>query len=238
MTNERFRYVYGPVPSRRLGRSLGVNPIPFKTCNYSCVYCQLGRTPSRTSSRQRFFPPEEILSELAQALEIHGDGVEYVTFVGEGEPTLCSDLGHLLSETRRLTTTPTAVITNGSLLSRPDVRAELCNCDVVMPSLDAADEETYRRMDRPPRETVLEEVVDGLGQFRREFRGLLWVEVMLVKGCNDGEAQLSRLRQLLDRVRPDRVYLNVPIRPPAEPWVEPPDAEGLVRAQTLLAPSS
>ncbi|MFH1570975.1 MAG: radical SAM protein [Gemmatimonadota bacterium] len=232
-----WRHVYGPVPSRRLGRSLGVNPIPSKTCDFSCAYCQLGRTTARVVRRRRFFPPEEILDELAQAARIHGAEADFVTFVGEGEPTLSRDLGLLLTETRKLTATPIAVITNGSLLHRSDVRRELGACDVVMPSLDAPDEDTFRRLNRPPPQVRLATLVDGLVRFREEFAGSLRVEVMLVKGCNDSEAKLVGLRRLLDRIRPDLVYLNLPIRPPAEPWVEPPDAEGLERAQTLLAPA-
>ena len=231
-----WRHVFGPVPSRRLGRSLGVNPIPSKTCNYNCAYCQLGHTTLRTGDRQRFYPPSAILREVKQALEGDTEGVDYVTFVGEGEPTLCRDLGYLVAETKRLTQTPVAVITNGSLLSRPDVRRELGAADVVVPSLDAVEEKAFRSINRPVRGTRIEDVIEGLVTFREEFGGDLWVEVMLVKGRNDSEAHLTQLRHTLDRVRPQRVYVNVPIRPPAESWVEPPDAAGLVRAQALLGP--
>jgi len=231
-----WKYVYGPVPSRRLGRSLGVNPIPSKTCNYSCAYCQLGRTTLRTDERQRFYPPSAILREVAQALEGDDDGADYVTFVGEGEPTLCHDLGYLIGESKRLTRTPVAVITNGSLLGSVEVRAELAGSDVVVPSLDAVDDDLFRTINRPRLGLSAADVVDGLIAFREEFAGQLWVEVMLVGGRNDGEAHLTRLRDALDRIRPDRVYVNVPIRPPAEDWVQIPDAEGLVRAQALLGP--
>lgn len=232
-----WRHVYGPVPSRRLGRSLGVNPIPSKSCNYSCVYCQLGRTGRRVAERRRFFPPGEILSEISQALQNHADETDFVTFVGEGEPTLSRDLGQLLRQTRAMTELPVAVITNGGLLDQPDVRRELCVSDVVMPSLDAADEETFHRINRPPPRVRFAEVVEGLVRFRQEYGGSLRVEVMLIKGYNDSEPQLIALRRLLDRIQPDLVYLNVPIRPPAESWVEIPDDEGLVRAQALLAPA-
>ena len=133
-----FRYVYGPVPSRRLGRSLGVNPIPFKTCNYSCAYCQLGRTSHLTNTRKDFYPADDILSEVREAMSQHEVDTDVVTFVGEGEPTLCRSLGYLIRETKKLTQKPVAVITNGSLLYRDDVRQELAPADVVMPSLDVA----------------------------------------------------------------------------------------------------
>lgn len=231
-----WQHVYGPVPSRRLGRSLGVNPIPSKSCNFNCVYCQLGRTRGPVVDRRRFFPPEAILCELSQALQNHEEETDFITLVGEGEPTLSLDLGRFLTEIQSLTRIPTAVITNGSLLHCFGVRRELSTSDVVMPSLDAADEETFHRINRPPRGLELATVIDGLVQFRREYQGSLRVEVMLVKGLNDGEAQLRQLRLLLTRIEPDLVYLNTPIRPPAEPWVEPPDIEGLARAQDLLAP--
>ena len=229
-----WKHLYGPVPSRRLGRSLGVNPIPSKTCNYSCVYCQLGRAKHSSNERQRFFPPDDIIGELEEALSIHGDRLDYVTFVGEGEPSLCSDLGSLIAAAKQLRPVPVAAVTNGSLLCRPDVRQELADCDVVMPSLDAADEHTFRRINRPNREVHLEEVVEGLREFRAAYSGKLLIEVMLVKGLNDQEAQLGRLRERLESLHPDEVSINVPVRPPAEAWVQVPDEESLRRAQELL----
>ena len=229
-----FRYVYGPVPSRRLGRSLGVNPIPFKACNYSCVYCQLGLTSYLTNTRQDFFPPQEILEEIQKALELHGDQMDYVTFVGEGEPTLCQSLGALIRHTKERSGLPVAVITNGSLIGQEDVGQELIQADVVMPSLDAADQETFRRLNRPRGTFEIEDIIDGMIRFRQRFPGQLWVEVMLVRGVNDHEEALLGLRRALDRIGPDRIYVNVPIRPPAEGWVEPPEVEGLVRAHALL----
>ena len=230
----KFRYVYGPVPSRRLGRSLGVNPIPFKTCTYNCLYCQLGRTSWLTDSRKDFFPPGKILQEIRQALAIHADEMDYVTFVGEGEPTLCQDLGALIGETKKMTSLPVAVITNGSLLYRNDVREELAQADVVMPSLDAADRETWQKVNRPHGRLDIEEIIEGMIHFRRRFQGQLWMEVMLVGGINDGEESLLAIHQALERITPDRIFVNAPIRPPSEGWVKPPDAEGWVRAHALL----
>jgi len=229
-----WKHVYGPVPSRRLGRSLGVNPIPSKTCNYNCAYCQLGHTTLRTDERQRFYPPSAILREVSQAVEADTGQLDFVTYVGEGEPTLCRDLGYLVTETKRLVQAPVATITNGSLLHRRDVRDDLSACDVVVPSLDSVEEKAFRRINRPGRDLRVDQVVEGLITFSDSFTGELWVEIMLVQGVNDGEEHLLQLRQVLDRVSPDRIYLNVPIRPPAESWVQPPDAEGLVRAQSLL----
>ncbi|MEW6756380.1 MAG: radical SAM protein [Candidatus Latescibacterota bacterium] len=230
----RFRYVYGPVPSRRLGRSLGVNPIPYKTCNYSCVYCQLGRTSRMTNTRRAFFPSEEIAAEIRLVLKSRASRADYVTFVGEGEPTLCRGLGDLIARTKEMTTLPVAVITNGSLLYRREVRQELARADLVMPSLDAADQQTFQRVSRPFRALRIERLIEGMIRFRQRYTGKLWIEVMLVQGLNDLEEPLLQIRRVLAQVAPDRVCVNVPIRPPAEAWVRPPDAEGLARAHRII----
>ncbi len=227
--------VYGPVPSRRLGQSLGVDPIPRKTCNYNCVYCQLGRTKPLTNERRDFFPPETILAEVREALERHTPGeIDYITFVGQGEPILCASLGDLLRGVKAMSDIPVAVITNGALLYRPQVREELAAAEVVMPTLDAADQATFRRINRPWPRFRIAEIVEGMAAFRRTFSGQLWVEVMLVKGLNDGEEVLFPLRDALSHVRPDRVQINVPIRPPAENWVEIPDDQAIMQATAIL----
>lgn len=227
--------VYGPVPSRRLGQSLGVDPIPFKTCNYNCVYCQLGRTNPLSNVRQDYLDPEGVLDEVKAALIDRRPGeIDYLTFVGQGEPLLCASLGRLVRGVKALTDLPVAVITNGSLLCLPDVREELGVADVVMPSLDAADQRVFRRVNRPWPGLRIKEIIEGLTTFRREFAGQLWVEVMLVRGLNDDEGVLLGLRDALSQIQPDQVHVNVPIRPPAEIWVEPPDEQGLLRATAIL----
>jgi wyosine [tRNA(Phe)-imidazoG37] synthetase (radical SAM superfamily) len=229
-------YVYGPVPSRRLGRSLGVDPIPLKTCNWNCVYCQLGYTAPLTAERRDYAPPDEIVRETLAALEAHAGAVDWITFVGSGEPTLHASLGRMIREVKARTAVPVAVITNGSLLHRPDVRGDLLPADAVLPTLDAGTEDLYLRINRPLPEFTFARLVEGLVAFRAEYRGRLWVEVMLVKGLNDSEEALSDIAAVLRRVGPDEVHLNVPVRPPAEPWVEPPDEAGLARARRILGP--
>jgi wyosine [tRNA(Phe)-imidazoG37] synthetase (radical SAM superfamily) len=227
--------VYGPVPSRRLGQSLGVDPIPFKTCNYNCIYCQLGRTTPLTSERKDYIPPEEILAQVKEALARHRPGeIDYITFVGQGEPLLCASIGWLIGQIIAITAIPVAVITNGSLLYLSEVRAGIRAADVVMPTLDAADETTFRRINRPWPKLRIAEIIKGMVAFRDEFPGQLWMEVMLVKGVNDTAEVLLGLRDALARIRPDQVHINIPIRPPAEAWVEPPDEEGLMRAVAIL----
>ncbi|MBL7183402.1 MAG: radical SAM protein [Anaerolineae bacterium] len=230
-----MNYVYGPVPSRRLGQSLGVDPIPFKTCNYNCVYCQLGRTTPLTNERRDFFPREGILAQVRDALERHQPGqIDYVTFIGQGEPTLCASLGWLIRQVKALTDIPVAVLTNGALLFQAEVREELAAADVVMPTLDAANQEAFRQINRPWPRFRIAEIIEGMAAFQRMFKGQLWMEVMLVKGLNDDEVTLLGIRDALARIRPDRVQINVPIRPPAEPWVEIPDDGAVERVTAIL----
>ncbi len=227
--------VYGPVPSRRLGQSLGVDPIPFKTCNYNCIYCQLGRTHPLTNRRQDFYPPQTIVAEVCAALATHPPGaIEYVTFVGQGEPLLCASLGRLLREVKAISKLPVALITNGSLLYLPEVRDDVQVADVVMPTVDASDQATFRRINRPWLRLEIETIIAGMADFRQMYKGQLWIEVMLVKGVNDSEKALTGIAAALQRIQPDQVHLNVPVRPPAESWVEPPDSSGLMRAMAIL----
>jgi wyosine [tRNA(Phe)-imidazoG37] synthetase (radical SAM superfamily) len=228
------RYVYGPVPSRRLGRSLGIDPVPPKTCNWNCVYCQLGRTTPVSNERRELAPLEEVLDEVESAFTAGGGNIDWVTFVGSGEPTLHTGLGRMIREVRAMVSVPIAVITNGALLHRRDVRRQLAAADAVMPSLDAGSEALYRAINRPFPGLTLERHVEGLVAFQRSFAGRLWVEVMLVAGLNDGEAALRDLASALRRIEPDEVHINVPTRPPAEPWVKAPEAGVLERARSLL----
>jgi wyosine [tRNA(Phe)-imidazoG37] synthetase (radical SAM superfamily) len=228
-------YVFGPVPSRRLGRSLGIDPVPLKTCNWNCVYCQLGRTVPLSSERGNYAPTEQIAEETHQALEAPRlDEPNWVTFVASGEPTLHEGLGWMIRQVKTLTSTPVAVITNGSLLYRPEVREELAVADAVLPSLDAGTDPLYRAINRPHPKFTFDRLVDGLVEFRRGYTGKLWIEVMLVKGLNDSEEALKGLAAILSRVEPDEVHVSLPIRPPAEPWVEPAGPGVAARAAAIL----
>lgn len=230
-----MKYVYGPVPSRRLGQSLGIDTIPLKTCNWNCVYCQLGRTMPLINERKEYYPSQEILAEVKTALNSHQPGeIDWVTFVGSGEPTLHSGIGWLILEVKMLTDLPIAVITNGSLLYLPEVRRDLAFADVVMPSLDAGTAVLYRQLNRPHPEATFARLVDGLVTFRQEFSGKIWIELMLMQGLNDTEAALQDIAAVLHRIRPDEVHINLPTRPPAETWVRPSDEEGLMRARAIL----
>ena len=230
-----MKYVFGPVPSRRLGQSLGIDTIPLKTCNWNCVYCQLGRTQPVTNERKQYYPPEEIVAEVQEALQAHQPGeIDWVTFVGSGEPLLHSSTGWLIRQVKQMTDLPVAVITNGSLLYLPEVREELSVADAVLPTLDAGTAALYRQINRPHAEITYARLVDGLIAFRDEYQGKLWVEVMLVRDLNDSPEALGDIAEVLKRVRPDAVHINLPTRPPVETWVLPPTDESLMQALAIL----
>lgn len=230
-----MKYVFGPVPSRRLGQSLGVDTIPLKTCNWNCVYCQLGRTIPLTNERREYIPCEEILAEVEQALTAQRPGeIDWVTFVGSGEPTLHSRIGWLIGGIKARTDKPVAVITNGALLHLAEVREALSAADAVLPTLDAGDAALYRKINRPHPAVTFERLVAGLAAFRHAYRGKLWVEVMLVRGLNDSEETLRGIAAALEQIHPDEIHINLPTRPPVETWVAPPDDQGLLRAMGIL----
>jgi wyosine [tRNA(Phe)-imidazoG37] synthetase (radical SAM superfamily) len=218
-----MKYVYGPVPSRRLGNSLGIDPIPSKTCNYQCIYCQLGKTTNFTNVSKNYFPKEEIIAEMENAIKINDNRFDYITFVGSGEPTLYKDLNDLITEAKKLSEKPICVITNGSLLYKKEVQDALVNSDVVLPSLDAGDEKSFIKINRPHPSIRFEKMIQGLIDFRKIFRGQFWIEIMLMKGINDTKEELLKIKEKLDLIKPDRIDINIPIRPPVEKWVKLPD---------------
>jgi wyosine [tRNA(Phe)-imidazoG37] synthetase (radical SAM superfamily) len=213
------RHLFGPVPSRRLGISLGVDIIPFKTCSLDCLYCECGRTTRLTCERRRFFPPQRVLDEL-QAVLAETPHLDFITFSGSGEPTLNSDLGWLINEIKKTSRVPLAVLTNGTLLFREDVRRDLLRADVVLPSLDAATTGGFARINQPCPGLDLERIIAGLEEFRREYSGRIWLEVFMLKGVNDSEDDMRALQRALQRIHPDKVQLNTLDRPPACPGVE------------------
>ena len=230
-----MKHVFGPVPSKRLGQSLGIDTIPLKTCNWNCVYCQLGHTVPLTNERKAYFPADDILTEVKEALAAHrSGGIDWITFVGSGEPTLHSGLGWLIRQVKAISDLPVAVITNGSLLYLPAVRQDLIACDAALLSLDAGSAALYRRLNRPHPEVTFERLVEGLLAFRREYEGQMWVEVMLIQGLNDTDVALIDIASVLHRVQPDRIHINLPTRPPAETWVRIPDADSVARAVAIL----
>ena len=227
---------FGPVPSRRLGRSLGINNIPPKICTYSCAYCQIGRTLKMEVDRRGFYDPEEIVGDVVAKVARAGDAgeaIEYLTFVPDGEPTLDGNLGREIERLRPLGL-PIAVISNASLIWREDVRRDLMGADWVSLKVDAVEEAVWRRIDRPHGSLDLSAILEGVLALARVFPGELVTETMLVAGVNDGEGHLEALSGYLARLQPDRAYLSIPTRPPAEPWALPPGEGSVNRAYQIL----
>lgn len=218
--NRSALHIYGPVPSRRLGFSLGVDVIPYKTCSFDCIYCQLGRTGRKRVRREEFFSPQEILDQVKAALA-SGRRVDYITFSGSGEPTLTASLGKLIRRIKKMTPAPVVVLTNSSFFSRRGVRKELLAADIVMPSLDAASQDVFARVNRPHPRVKVKGIIEGLAAFRKEFKGQIWLEIMLVKGVNDSPAHFRALKKAVAMIQPDRIQLNTVVRPPAEKWARP-----------------
>ena len=210
--------VYGPVLSRRLGRSLGVDVIPYKTCTYDCIYCQLGRTTCKTVARHSWMPVEELLQQIANRL---GTRPDWVTIGGSGEPTLYADMGALIRKIKELTDIPVAVLTNGSLLGSKEVRDDLLPADLVIPSLDAGNPELFKYVNRPHQSISFERMVEGLIQFRREYAGQYWLEVLLVGGITGITGPVEQIAAIADRIKPDHIHLNTVVRPPAEAYAMP-----------------
>jgi wyosine [tRNA(Phe)-imidazoG37] synthetase (radical SAM superfamily) len=227
---------FGPVPSRRLGRSLGINHIPPKACTYSCVYCQVGRTTCLRTRRRAFRDPADVVRMVGASLEAAvraGETVDYLTFVPDGEPTLDLGLGAMIRGLRPLGV-PIAVVTNGSLLDREDVREELSEADWVSIKVDAVDSERWRQVNRPHGRLQLASILDGMHAFAAGFAGRVATETMLVAGVNDGEPELRAAASFIGGLRPHRAYLAVATRPPAERWVRPAPADSVARAYEVF----
>ena len=225
--------MYGPVPSRRFGRSLGVDLVPLKTCSHDCVYCQLGRTTCKTVRRRDWVDPALIVAQVSDHLVTKPD---IVAIAGSGEPTLARGVGEVIAGIKESTDVPVAVLTNGSLLGRPDVRRDLAPADIVAPSLDAPDERLFRSVNRPHRSLHLETVVDGLVAFRERFRGQIWLEVLLLDGVTSGPEEVSRLAALAARILPERIQLNTVVRPAAESSVRPVPLDRLEECAAAFTP--
>jgi wyosine [tRNA(Phe)-imidazoG37] synthetase (radical SAM superfamily) len=232
---EERRYLYGPVPSRRLGRSLGVDLVPYKTCTYDCIYCQLGRTTCKTVERKEWVPIKEVVAQLQDKLSSKPD---YITLSGSGEPTLHARIQQLLDEIKSMTDIPVAVITNGSLLWLPEVQRALLEADLVVPSLDAGSEDIFRYVNRPHPQIRFDQMLRGLQEFRRLFHGRYWLEVFLLSGVTTVEARIKALRDCIETISPDKVQINTVVRPPAESYATPVPGEQLEAIAAQLHPEA
>ena len=224
--------VFGPVPSRRLGRSLGVDLVPYKTCSYDCIYCQIGRTTNKTTHMQSWGEIDEIIRQIKAKLYLKPD---FITLSGSGEPTLYAQIGRLIQRIKKITSIPIAVITNGSLLSLSKVRDSIKEVDLVVPSLDAGCSETFQMINRPYEDISFEQMLDGLIKFRQQFNGQYWLEVFILAGINDSETEIQKLAECIRQIAPDKVQVNTISRPPAEAFAKSVNKETLTGIAKRLA---
>ena len=236
MSSQQSR-VFGPVVSRRLGMSLGVDLVPMKTCSFNCIYCQLGPTPRTTIERKRFSDIDEIVVEVSRVLSSRSD-IDYITLSGSGEPTLELGIAEIIHRLKGISRIPIAILTNASMFSNAEARQAVMEADVILPSLDAATEEAFQKINRPHKSITLEKLVTGLEQLRQGYSGKIWLEVMLVRDVNDDELHVRKLAELVERIRPDKAQLNTVVRPPAERDVEPLDQRDMETALRIFGPNA
>ncbi len=237
MNQHDHRFAFGVVPSRRLGNSLGINSIPYKTCSYDCSYCQVGPTVGRTIDRRRFFPVETIIRAASGCMapeHAPPPCIDFITIVPDGEPTLDAELGSLIEQLHTLSHR-VAVITNGSLLWREDVREDLMAADWISVKIDTIDPDIWRRINRPHESLDLTRILEGISRFAQAFTGTLVTETMLVDGFNHSDTSIENLAGFIRSLHPSKAYLSIPIRPPVRSGVRPPDASRLTRVISIMA---
>jgi wyosine [tRNA(Phe)-imidazoG37] synthetase (radical SAM superfamily) len=230
-----MKHIFGPVASRRLGRSLGIDLVPFKTCTWNCIYCECGHTTHQTADRAEFVPLADLLREFDD-WRATGGAADVITLAGSGEPTLYVRIGELIAALKERSAIPVCVLTNGTLLWRDDVRRDLQSADIVIPTFDAPDEAIFQRIHRPCRELVYAKYVEGLRAFARDYRGRLWLEVFIVPDINDSEMVVRRIAAFAAELRPAKVQLNTAVRPGAEPDVHPLALERMRELAALFTP--
>lgn len=228
-----MKYLYGPVQSRRLGVSLGIDLVPFKTCPYNCIYCQCGQTTNKTLERKEYVPISEVIKEVKDFLSNYKGRLDYLTLSGAGEPTLNSGIGEVIRQLKQLGKYPVVVLTNSSLLWQEEVQAELMAADLVVPTLNAVLPEAYEAINRPALKDI-NQIIDGLVKFRGQFKGQLWLEIVLVRLYNDDQKNLDALKKVIARIKPDQVHLNTVTRPPAEDFAYPVPPEEMKRIADFL----
>jgi wyosine [tRNA(Phe)-imidazoG37] synthetase (radical SAM superfamily) len=231
-----MQYIFGPLPSRRLGFSVGIDIIPYKFCSFNCIYCELGRTTCLTRKRAHFFPLEGILNELREFLASSRLQIDFLTFSGSGEPTLNSDIGEIIGFLKKITDIPVAILTNGSLLYLPEVQKNLALADLVIPSLDAVTPEIFKKINRPVGGLEIGRIIEGIEKFSRDFKGRIWMEVVLCEGVNDSEDEIKKIARTIEKIKCEKVQLGTVARPPAEPFAQPLAKDKLTEISRAFGP--
>lgn len=235
---KNYRFLYGPVPSRRLGRSLGVDIVNYKYCTYDCIYCQLGKTTEKTVIRAPFISPDEVLEEIKRFLRDEKIPIDYVSLSGSGEPTLHSGIKDIIEGIKKITEIPVAVITNGSLLYLEKVRQALLSADLILPSMDAVSIEIFEKINRPAPGLSIDEIINGLIEFRKIYKGEIWLEILFCKGVNDDEAEVLKMLEVIEKINPHNIHLNTVVRPPTEKWVKALTQKEMEEIQKVFGPKA
>jgi wyosine [tRNA(Phe)-imidazoG37] synthetase (radical SAM superfamily) len=233
----KYKHLFGPVPSRRFRRSLGVDLTPYKTCTQDCVFCQLGRTTNKTVRREEYVSMEAVLEELSDWFKADGEA-DYITLSGSGEPTLHAHFEEVLRFVRLKSHLPAVLLTNGSLFHLAEVRQAACRADIVKISLSAWDQASFGWVNRPHPDLRFDQIVEGQKAFRKEFEGQIWLEIFLVAGMNSTPADVARISKLAEQIRPDRIHLNTVVRPPAEEFVAPLSREKVASLTGMFHPTA
>jgi len=229
-----YRHLYGPVPSRRLGRSLGIDLVPPKVCTYDCIYCQVGQTTQKVVQRREYIPAKEVLQEVRRFLSQGETSIDHFSLSGSGEPTLHSRIGSVIQGIKEMSPIPVAVLTNGSLFYSEEVRNDLRQADVILPSLDAVSSDVFRRINRPYKGLSVKKVIKGLAAFRKIYPGQIWLEILFCKGINDHRDELLEMKKVVEQIQPNRIHLNTVIRPPTEPWAAPLNSQEMEAIQAFF----
>lgn len=228
-----MKYIFGPVFSRRLGLSLGVDLLPAKVCTYDCIYCECGKTLVKTEEIKEWVPADEVIKEIEDYLK-ENSSIDFITLTGSGEPTLHSKIGFIIEEIKKITSIPVAVLTNGSLLYKKEVRDSIKKADVILPSLNAVSDKVFRAVNRPLNIFDLPKIIEGLSALRKEFQGEIWLEIVFVKGFNDSPEEILKIKEIIERINPDKIHLNTVVRPPSQNWAKPLSFEEMEKIKDIL----
>ena len=233
-----MEYVFGTVPSRRLGMSLGIDLIPYKTCSYDCAYCELGETTHKTTIRKEYVSKDLVLKQLEDYLPLLDVPPDYITISGSGEPTLNAKIGEVIQGIKQITSIPVTVITNSSLLFFDRVKEDLLAADIVLPSLDAVSPLIFKHINRPESSLDINEIIKGLIDFREEFSGKIWLEILFCRVLNDDRAEVERIREKIEDIKPDKIQLNTVVRPPNKDFSYPLNTKQLSSIKEMLGPKA
>jgi len=232
----RYKHLFGPVPSRRLGMSLGVDLVPHKVCSLNCVYCEVGKTTNLTVERKEYVPLEDILNELKHFLDQNPE-LDYITFSGAGEPLLHSGIRNIINFIKiNYPNYKLALLTNSTMLYDVQIRKDISDIDVLLPSLDAISEKVFKKLNRPDPKLEIDHIINGLIEFRKIFSGKIWLEIFIVPGLNDTDKEISLLKKAVTQISPDQVQLNTLDRPGTEDWIQPADKNNLMKIAEKLKP--